>query len=98
VFARLVVDWRFSNGLAQPASGVPASSRERTLCSRDAAGGRPRRQAQADVVTQVMLAKIARVFAILIIPAAIGISLHTAVRILHRRIVFWRKPDHKIES
>jgi len=32
--------------------------------------------------------KIARVFAIL---AAIGISLHTAVRILHRQIVFWRK-------
>jgi NitT/TauT family transport system permease protein len=42
--------------------------------------------------------KIARVFAILIILAAIGITLHTAVKILHRRIVFWRKPDHKIEA
>jgi hypothetical protein len=42
--------------------------------------------------------KIARVFAILIILAAIGISLHTAVKMLHRRIVFWRKPDHKIEA
>jgi NitT/TauT family transport system permease protein len=42
--------------------------------------------------------KIARVFAILIILAAIGISLHTTVKILHRRIVFWRKPDHKIET
>jgi NitT/TauT family transport system permease protein len=40
--------------------------------------------------------KIARVFAILIILAAIGISLHTAVKMLHRRIVFWRKPDHNI--
>jgi ABC-type nitrate/sulfonate/bicarbonate transport system permease component len=38
------------------------------------------------------------VFAILIILATIGISLHTTVKILHRRIVFWRKPDHKIET
>jgi NitT/TauT family transport system permease protein len=37
--------------------------------------------------------KIARVFAILIIPAAIGVGLHTAVRVVHRRVVFWRKPD-----
>jgi len=42
--------------------------------------------------------KIARVFAILIILAGIGISLHTAVKMLHRRIVFWHKPDHKIEG
>lgn len=42
--------------------------------------------------------KIARVFAILIILAAMGITLHTAVKILHRRVVFWRKPDHKIEA
>ena len=42
--------------------------------------------------------KIARVFAILIILAAMGITLHTIVKILHRRIVFWRKPDHKIEA
>jgi ABC-type nitrate/sulfonate/bicarbonate transport system permease component len=42
--------------------------------------------------------KIARVFAILIILAAISISLHTAVKMLRRLIVFWRKPDHKIEA
>jgi hypothetical protein len=39
------------------------------------------------------------VFAILIIIlAAMGITLHTLVRILHRRMVFWRKPDHKVEA
>jgi NitT/TauT family transport system permease protein len=42
--------------------------------------------------------KIARVFAIIIILAVMGITLHTIVKVLHRRIVFWRKPDHKIEA
>ena len=42
--------------------------------------------------------KVARVFAILIILAALGITLHTLVRILHRRVVFWRRPDHKVEA
>ena len=42
--------------------------------------------------------KVARVFAILIILAAMGITLHTLVRILHRRVVFWRRPDHKVEA
>jgi ABC-type nitrate/sulfonate/bicarbonate transport system permease component len=38
------------------------------------------------------------VFAILILLAIMGITLHTAVKVLHHRIVFWRKPDHKIEA
>jgi NitT/TauT family transport system permease protein len=42
--------------------------------------------------------KIARVFAILIILAMIGVALHTSVRIVHRRVVFWRKPDHKLDA
>ena len=42
--------------------------------------------------------KVARVFAILIILAAMGITLHTLVTIRHRRMVFWRKPDHKVEA
>ena len=42
--------------------------------------------------------KAARVFAILIMLAAMGITLHTFVRILHRRMVFWRNPDHRVEA
>jgi NitT/TauT family transport system permease protein len=42
--------------------------------------------------------KIARVFAVLIILAVIGVALHTAVKVVHRRVVFWRKPDHKLDA
>lgn len=42
--------------------------------------------------------KIARVFAILVILAAMGITLHVIVKTLHRKIVFWRAPDHRLEA
>jgi NitT/TauT family transport system permease protein len=42
--------------------------------------------------------KVARVSAIPIILAAMGMTLHMLVRILHRRMVFWREPDHKVAA
>jgi NitT/TauT family transport system permease protein len=42
--------------------------------------------------------KIARVFAVLVILAIMGITLHLAVDLLHRRVVFWRRPQHRLEE
>jgi len=42
--------------------------------------------------------KIAKVFAILVVLAAMGITLHLIVKALHRRVVFWRQPLHRAES
>jgi NitT/TauT family transport system permease protein len=42
--------------------------------------------------------KIARVFAVLAILAAMGITLHIIVRTLHRKVVFWRRPEHRLEG
>jgi NitT/TauT family transport system permease protein len=42
--------------------------------------------------------KIAAVFAVLIVLAALGIALHLAVTLLHRRVVFWRRPQHLVED
>jgi NitT/TauT family transport system permease protein len=42
--------------------------------------------------------KIAAVFAVLIILAVLGISLHLVVTLLHRRVVFWRRPQISLED
>jgi NitT/TauT family transport system permease protein len=42
--------------------------------------------------------QIGRVFAVLVILAVMGISLHVAVNLLHRRVVFWRRPQHSVED
>lgn len=42
--------------------------------------------------------QIARVFAVLVVLAAMGIALHLLVDLLHRRVVFWRVPRRNVED
>lgn len=42
--------------------------------------------------------KIANVFAVLAMLASVGIVLHVAVKMLHRKIVFWKKPHYRIDA
>jgi NitT/TauT family transport system permease protein len=42
--------------------------------------------------------KIAKVFAVLVVLAAIGIALHLAIKTLQRKVVFWRKLSDRVEA
>jgi len=42
--------------------------------------------------------KIAKVFAVLVVLAVIGIALHLAIKALQRKVVFWRRLSDRVEA